>query len=106
MTAWLVVAAVGAGSYLFRISMIGLVGRRGSSTRFERASQFALPSAFAALAAGAVTVTSAGAGVPDAVAPLAAVAAAAVAVRHTGSPRMAIVVGMPTLWALNALLAV
>ena len=104
MTAWLVVLAVGLGTYLFRISMMGLVGRGGSSPRFERASRFALPSAFAALAAGAVTAACAGAGAPGAAAPLGAVAAAVVAVRRTRSPHMAILVGMSTLWLLNALL--
>lgn len=104
MSAWLVILAVGAGSYLLRVSMIVLVGGRGSSARFERASAFAAPSAFAALAAGGVTAACAGAGAPGAVAPLAAVAAAVVAVRRTGSPHVAIAVGMPTLWVLNALL--
>ena len=31
MSAWLVVAAVGVGTYLFRISMVGLAGRPGAS---------------------------------------------------------------------------
>jgi branched-subunit amino acid transport protein len=106
MTAWLVVLAVGAGTYLFRISMVGLVGRPGASARIERAARFALPSAFAALAAGALTTTVAGAGASGAAPPLAAVTAAAVAVRRTGSPRWAIVVGMPTLWVVSALVTV
>ena len=106
MTAWLVVLAVGAGTYLFRVSLVGLVGRRGASPRFERAARFVVPSAFAALAAGSVAAATAAATSPgQAVAPVAAVAAALVAVRRTGSPRAALLVGMPTLWLLNALLA-
>jgi branched-subunit amino acid transport protein len=106
MTPWLVVLAVGAGTYLFRVSLVGLVGRRGASAGVERAARFVVPSAFAALAAGSVTAAAcAAAGPTRAVAPLAAVAVAVVAVRRTGSPRVAIAVGMPTLWLLNALLA-
>ena len=102
MSAWLVVAVVGVGTYLFRVSMVGLVGRHGSSARFERASRFVVPSAFAALAAGAIT--AAAAGPSGSVAPVGAVTVAALAVHRSGSARAAIVVGMPTLWILNALL--
>jgi branched-subunit amino acid transport protein len=105
MSAWLVVLAVGVGSYLFRISMVALLDRLGSSALFERASGLVVPSAFAALAAGGVTAACLGAGAPGAVAPVAAVTAAVVAVRRSGSPHAAIAVGMPTLWILNALLA-
>ena len=105
MTTWLVILAVGLGSYLFRISMVVLVDRIGSPARFEQAAALVVPSAFAALAAGGVVASSLGADGPAAVAPLAAVVAAAVAVRRTGSPQLAIVVGMPTLWVLNLLLA-
>jgi branched chain amino acid efflux pump len=105
MTPWLVVVAVGAGTYLFRVSMVMLAGRRGSSDGFERVSRFVVPSAFAALAAGGVTAACARSGGPEMVAPVAAVAVAVVAVRRTGSPRVAIAAGMPTLWLLNAVLA-
>ena len=104
MSAWLVVAVVGVGTYLFRISMVGLTGRPGSSARFERASRFVVPSAFAALAAGAITAACVGAGPSGSVAPLGAVTVAALAVHRSGSARAAIVVGLPTLWVLNALL--
>jgi branched-subunit amino acid transport protein len=105
MTPYLVVLAVGAGTYLFRVSLVGLVGRRGSSARFERAARFVVPSAFAALAAGSVAAAARAATSPaGTVAPVAAVAVAAAAARRTGSPRVALAVGMPTLWVLNALL--
>ena len=38
MSAWLVVMAAGLGSYLFRISMVVLVDRRSTSTRFAHVS--------------------------------------------------------------------
>ncbi len=102
MNVWLVVVAAGVGSYLFRISMLVLAARVGLPPVFERAARFAVPTAFAALAAtsliGSVTSDIAS------LAPLAAVAVAALAVRHTGSPHAALLAGMPTLWVLSALL--
>jgi branched-subunit amino acid transport protein len=101
---WLVVVAAGAGSYLFRVSMLVLAARVGLPTVLERAARFAVPTAFAALAAtsliGRVTTDVAS------VAPLAAVVVGALAVRHTGSPHAALLAGMPTFWVLDALLAV
>lgn len=101
MTAWLVVLAAGLGTYLLRISMVVLVGRIGSTAPFERASALVVPSAFAALATGGVIASSTGTSGLAMIAPLAAVAAAVVATRRTGSPRAAIIAGMPTLWLLN-----
>lgn len=102
MNIWLVVVAAGAGSYLFRISMLVLVARVGLPSVLGRAARVAVPTAFAALATtslmGSVTTDMAS------VAPLAAVVVAALAVRATGSPRAALLAGMPTLWVLGALL--
>ncbi|HEX6567674.1 MAG TPA: AzlD domain-containing protein [Acidimicrobiales bacterium] len=103
MNAWLVIVAVGAGSYLFRVSMVALVGRAGWSDRFDRASTFVVPSAFAALATSGIIAGLGGYGAGS-IAPLAAVGVAVVAVRRTGSPHAAMVAGMPTLWILYALL--
>lgn len=103
MTAWLVILAVGAGSYLFRLSMVALAGRAGSSDRFARASTFVVPGAFAALATGGIIGGLGGYGTGW-VAPLAAVGVGVVAVRRTGSSHAAMVAGMPTLWILHALL--
>jgi branched-subunit amino acid transport protein len=102
MNVWLVIVAVGVGSYLFRLSMVALVGRAGSSDRFERASTFVVPSAFAALATTGI-VAGLGRIGTGSIAPLVAVGVAVVAVRRTGSPQAAMVAGMPTLWALHAL---
>ena len=103
MNAWLVIVSVGVGSYLFRLSMVALVGRAGSSDRFERASGFVVPSAFAALATSGIVAGLGGHGAAS-ITPLAAVGVAVLAVRRTGSPHAAMVAGMPTLWVLHALL--
>ena len=106
MSVWLVILVVGLGTYLFRVSMLALVGQRAPSPLFERASKLVVPAAFSALAAGGIAAAWAKAGggsSSGAVTPLAAAAVAAVAVHRTGSARVAILVGMPTLWVLNAL---
>lgn len=103
MNAWLVVVTVGVGSYLFRLSMVALAGRVGSSDRFERTSAFVVPSAFAGLATSGIVAGLSGYGAGS-IAPLAAVGIAVVAVRRTGRPQAAMVAGMPTLWVLHALL--
>jgi branched-subunit amino acid transport protein len=99
MSAYLVVLAVGLGSYAFRVSMLVLAARTGLPSVVERAARYAMPVSFAALATTAVAnhvETSA------ALPPLAAVAVAVVAARRTGSARAAILAGMPTLWLLTA----
>jgi branched-subunit amino acid transport protein len=100
MNAWHVVAAAGVGTYLLRISMIALAARTALPPVLGRATRFAVPAAFAALAAaglaGQITGDAAS------LAPVGAVAAAVLAVRRTGSTHAALVVGMPTLWMLSA----
>jgi branched-subunit amino acid transport protein len=97
---WLVVVAAGVGTYLLRISMIALAARTALPPVLGRATRFAVPAAFAALAAaglaGQITANAAS------LAPVGAVAAAVLAVRCTGSTHAALVVGMPTLWMLSA----
>ena len=105
MNAWIVILAAGSGSYLFRLSMIILTGRITLPPYLERASGLVGPAAFAALAAAGVAAACRGLGVTQAAAPLAAVAAAVIAVLRTGSPQAAIVAGMPVLWIATALLA-
>ena len=102
MSTWIVVVAAGLGSYLFRLSMIILTSRITMPPYLERASGLVAPAAFAALAAaGVAAACSRDTG---AAAPLAAVAAAVIAVLRTGSPQAAILVGMPALWVATALL--
>jgi branched-subunit amino acid transport protein len=100
VTPWLVVLAVGAGSYLFRISMLVVAARRGVPPIAERIARHAVPVAFAVIATGGMVdhldaCTSS-------LAPLGAAALAVAAVRRTGSPNAALVVGMPSLWILAA----
>jgi branched-subunit amino acid transport protein len=102
MSAWVVVAVVSAGSYLFRISMLAVAARHTLPAWVERAAGLAVPTAFAALAttsiSNAVSVNMAS------VAPAAAVLAAIFAVRRTGSAQAALVVGMPVMWILSLLI--
>jgi branched-subunit amino acid transport protein len=104
MNTWIVIVAVGLGSYLFRLSMIILTGRITMPPYLERASGLVVPAAFAALAAAGVAVACSSLGVTRAAAPLAAVVAAVIAVLRTGSSQAAILVGMPVLWIATALL--
>jgi branched-subunit amino acid transport protein len=98
---WLVIAAAGMGSYLFRISLIALAARATLPPSLGRATRFAVPAAFAALAAsalaGQVTADTAS------LAPAGAVAVAVLAVRRPGSAHTALIAGLPTLWILSAL---
>ena len=100
MTTWVVIVVVAAGSYLFRISMLALAARAGVPAVLERVTLFAVPTAFAALAATSLAgYATTGTGV---CAPYVAVGVAVIAVRRTGSPRAAVLVGMPTLWIVSA----
>ena len=105
MNAWIVILAGGSGSYLFRLSMIILTGWITLPAYLERASGLVAPAAFAALAAAGVATACIGLGATQAAAPLAAVAAAVIAVLRTGSSYAAILVGMPTLWITTSLLS-
>jgi len=102
MSAWVVVVLAGAGSYLFRISMLVVAARSGVPAVIERAGRFAVAIAFGALAAtsraGLVARTGAAS-----FGPILAVVVGVVVARRTGSSRAAIFVGMPTLWLLAAL---
>jgi branched chain amino acid efflux pump len=104
VTAWIVILAVGLGSYLFRLSMILLIDRIMMPSWLDQASGLVAPAAFAALAAGGVATACTSVGANQAAAPLAAVAAAVIAVLRTGSSYAAILVGMPTLWIMTSLL--
>jgi len=102
MNAWTVIALAGAGSFLLRISMLVVAARTGVPPVVERAAAFAVPVAFAGLAAGALASHTLRAGV-GALPALAGVAVGAAVVRRTGAARAAILVGMPTIWVLSAL---
>jgi branched-subunit amino acid transport protein len=103
MTVWIVVLVAGAGSYLLRLSMIMAADRVRLPTRLDQVSALVAPAAFAALAATGVAEATRAAGVGLAPAPLIATAVAVLAVARTGSPRAALLAGMPTLWLMTAL---
>ena len=102
MTPYLVVLAVGLGSYVFRVSMLVVAARSTSGLPpvVERAARQAVPVSFAALATSALTDS----GANGSLVPLLAVAAAIVAVRRTGSPHAALLVGLPVVWIASAVL--
>ena len=103
MNAWAVIAVAGAGTYLFRVSMLVLAARSRVPVVVERAATFAVPVAFAGLAAGALASHVDGAGLAGAVPGLTGVAVGLAAVRRTGASYAAILVGMPTMWLMSAL---
>jgi branched-subunit amino acid transport protein len=102
VTPWIVVAAVGAGSWVFRVSMLVVAARIGLPPLIERAARHAVAVSFAALATAALADRVAAAGAT--VVPLVAALVAVVAVRRTGSPHAALVAGMPTAWVLAAVM--
>src|SRR5262249_4759083 len=80
MNAWTVILAAGLGSFLFRLSMIVLFGRITMPAYLQRASELVAPAAFAAMAAAGLATACMSLGATRAAAPLAAVAAAVIAV--------------------------
>ena len=102
MTAWLVVLAVGAGSYLFRVSMLVVAAHTTLPPVVERAATYAAPVSCAALAATTLAEHAGADGATTAA--VVSVAVAVAAVRRTGSAHAALVAGMPAYWLLAALL--
>jgi hypothetical protein len=104
MSAWIVILAVGLGNYLFRLSMT--CSSTGSRCR---------PNSIEPLTRRTGRIRRVGGGRrrdslhkrwrKPATTPLAAVAAAVIAVLRTGSSYAAILVGMPTLWIMTSLLS-
>jgi len=103
MTAYVVVFAVGLGSYLLRVSMLVLTARIGEVPRLiERAATYAIPVSFAALATDAFAQHVSFSRVE--IAPAVAVLVAILAVRRTRSPHAALLAGLPALWIVTALI--
>jgi len=102
MSVVLVVVAAGIATYALRVSMLIVAARRGLPAIVDRAARFALPVSFAA-AATSQLAEHVGARRGD-LAPMAAVAVAAVVARCTRRPDIALLASMPTLWVLSALL--
>jgi branched-subunit amino acid transport protein len=103
MNAWLVVLAVGLGSYLFRLSVVLVADRFEMPASLQQATGLIAPGAFAAIAAAGIATACLGVGRVEAIPPLVAAAVAVMAVALTGRPYAAVLAGMPTLWLATAL---
>ena len=102
MSSWSIVLVIGIGTYLTRLSFVGVLGSRAMPTWAERPLKYVAPSVLAALVLPAVLLEDGGLDVTPTGNPrfLAAVAAAAVVLRFR-SVSWAIVVGMGALWLLQ-----
>jgi branched-subunit amino acid transport protein len=98
-----IVLVIGAGSYLMRLSFIGLLGTRAMPAWAERPLKYVAPAVLAALVLPAVLLVEGQADVSPAGNPrfLAALAAGLVAWRLRNVAGV-IVVGMSLLWILEA----
>jgi branched-subunit amino acid transport protein len=102
VTALVVFAAIGIGTYLIRSSMFFALADRKLPAWLDQAMSFVGPAAIAALVASA-TFTSDGRVHALPVAELVAIAAGFIVVRRTGNVLHALLVGFPTMWVLAAL---
>ena len=99
MTAWLVICAVGLGTYAFRAVTFVVVSEHGLPTWAERPLAFVGPAALGALVGGMLLTTQGGADMPT-FAEASAAAAAFVTVRRTNNIALGLLVGFPVLWCL------
>jgi branched-subunit amino acid transport protein len=102
MSNWLVVAVIGAGTYLTRLSFVGILGTRRLPAWAERPLRYVAPAVLAALVVPAVTLRDDALNLLPAQNPrfIAAVLAGLVTWRFK-SVVMAIIIGMGTLWLLR-----
>ena len=100
MTVWLVITAIGVGSYAMRAVMLALVGLKPLPARLDTAMRHVGPAAIGALIV-VMALTRAGTIQPLPFAELAAIAAAFITVRRTGNVLHGITVGLPTLWLIT-----
>ena len=101
MSQWLIIAIVGVGTFLTRLSFIGILGRSGVPAALERPLRFVAPAVLAAIILPELIVTGATIDVgPGNLRLLAAALAAVVAVR-TRAIGPTIVSGMAALWLLE-----
>jgi branched-subunit amino acid transport protein len=103
MTPWIVILAVGLGTYLLRVSMFVALGSRSLPRWTTAPMALVAPAAIAALVASLLFTS----GDRIAVAPaaeLVAVTAGFLAVRRSGNVMHAFLVGLPVMWVLVAVL--
>lgn len=101
MTALIVFAALGIGTYLIRASMLVALGDRTLPAWVTQAMTYVGPAAIAALVASAA-FTSGGRVDALPISQLCAIALGFVVVRRTGNILHALTVGFPALWILAA----
>jgi branched-subunit amino acid transport protein len=102
MSTWIVLAAVGAGSYLLRVSMFVVVGARRLPGWLDEALAMVAPAAVAALV-GTMLLASRVDVQAGSTPTFVAVAAGFVAAKRSGNVIWAFAVGLPTMWTLTAL---
>ena len=104
MSQWLIVIAIGIGTYLLRFSFIGLLGTRPMPVWAQRPLKYVAPAVLAALVLPAVVLVDGRADLTPLGNPrfLAAVVAGMVAWRIKNVAAV-ILVGMSLLWVLQAL---
>ena len=100
MTAWLVICAVGLGTYAFRAVTFTVVSARGLPAWAERPLAFVGPAALGALVGGMLLTTHGTAELP-AVAEASAAVTAFVTVRRTGNIARGLLVGFVVLWTVG-----
>ncbi|MDH3500548.1 MAG: AzlD domain-containing protein [Acidimicrobiia bacterium] len=102
MSPWLTVIVIGTGTYLTRLSFVGVLGARSMPAWAERPLAYVAPSVLAALVLPAVLLRDGGLDLTPAGNPrfLAALAAAVIVIRYK-SVSWSIVVGMAMLWLLQ-----
>ena len=100
MTAWLVVAAVGLGTYALRAVTFAVVGARGLPAWTHRPFAYVGPAAIGALVGGMLLADHGHPELPG-LAEVGAVVAAFVTVRRTGDVARGLGVGFAVLWGLT-----
>jgi len=104
MTDFAIVVAIGIGTYLIRLSFIGIVGDRAMPDWAMVPIRFVAPAVLAALAAPAVLLHDGDLAVSPAANPRALAAAVALVLAwKTKNVAVVIAAGMATVWALQAI---
>lgn len=99
MTTWLVVLAVGLGTYAFRAAMFAVVGARDIPARAQRPLAFVGPAALGALVGGMLLTAHGSAEVPG-LAEAGAAVVSFITVRRSGNVAVGIVTGFLALWVI------
>jgi branched-subunit amino acid transport protein len=102
VNAWLVIVAVGAGTYGLRASMFVVLGRRSLPAWTTTPMALVAPAAVAALVSS-IVFTHGGSVQMPALVELAAIVGGFAAVRRTGNVMLAFAVGLPLFWIATAL---